>query len=111
MSSQVSDHETANATVFDGLCVIGRLVEVKDLKSTKTGNVVEGIKKLTVASSRGDVEVTAMRKGRTMMGSFDLNAFDLLTDRHALDQDWIIAVGEERNNGFTSLIAIDARPY
>jgi len=111
MPSTDTKEQTATEPIFDGLVVIGRLVEVRDLKSSKTGNTVEGIKKITVASSRGDIEVTVMRKGRTMMGSFDLAAFDVLTNRQALEKNWVISVGEDRNGSFTSLVALDAKPY
>lgn len=95
--------------IYDGLLVIGRLVDVRPLKSNKTGNVIEGIANAVFESSRGEEIVALQRVLRTPLGAFNLVAFGKLTDRLAVGQTWCVTVGKQVTNGFTNYVAIDCK--
>jgi hypothetical protein len=91
--------------------VIGRLVDVRSLKSSKTGKVIEGIANAVFDTSRGEEIVAIQRVLRTPLGAFNLAAFDKLMDRLAINENWIVMVGKQVTNGFTNYVALDCKTF
>lgn len=95
--------------IYDGMLVIGKLTQIKELKSRKTGNTVDGIANAVFDTSRGEQILSVQRVLRTPMGAFNLPAFDKLLDRQAVGQTWIVKIGAESSGGFTNFVAIDCK--
>ena len=95
--------------LFDGLVMIGRLVAVQPIKSTKTGNVIAGIANAEIECSRGVEKLSLQRVLRTALGAFDLEAWPRLTAPSALGLTWLVTVGREVSGGYTNWVALDAK--
>ena len=102
---------TEPTKVFDGLLVIGRLTEIRELKSRASGQVVIGMANAVFDTSRGEEIVGVQRVLRTAVGAFNLDAFDKLMDRRALDKTWIVTVGKQTSSGYTNFVALDCKEY
>ena len=108
---EVDDQGEVTNTVFDGLVMIGRLTDIRTLKSSKTGNVIEGIANAVFATSRGEEIIAIQRVLRTPLGAFNMAAFDKLTNRLAINENWVVTVGKQVTNGFTNYVAIDCKVF
>lgn len=107
--SGIDELAPSGGGVFDGLVMIGRLVAVQPIKSTKTGNVIAGIANAELECSRGMERLSLQRVLRTALGAFDLEAWPRLTAPSALGLTWLVTVGKEVSGGYTNWVALDAK--
>ena len=108
---EVIDDTTGEVTnpghIFDGLLYTGRLVRVRDIKSSKTGNVVEGMCNLDFISSRGNQTLTGQKQLKTPVGNFDkTREYNTLTHPDSIGKFFAIAIGEINSGGFTNFVPI-----
>lgn len=99
-----------DGVVLDGMCVIGRLVEVRAINRKDGSGAVAGMANAVIEHSRGRTTVALQDSLRTIMGTVELAAWGKLAQ--ALPgSDWIIQVGPMTSNGYTNYVAVDARQF
>jgi hypothetical protein len=94
---------------LDGLCLIGKVASVDQVKSNATGLVIDNLANLTVETTRGPVRVTISKFSRELTGDVALPAFNKLI--YGEGKQWIISVGISRDRDesrYVNYTAIDA---
>ena len=92
---------------FDGLCVVG---EVRDVApaSYSDGRVIEGLMRVVVSTSRGDVRIDIRESVTTVMGRADLPAFDVLRLARGKRCAISVAPTTSRDSSYINYLAIEA---
>jgi len=112
----MSDNDAAQNTnntdvIFDGLCCIGTVHEIRELRRSKGDNsVIEGMVNVDFATSRGIETIQAQKVIKTAMGSFDkTDAFNALVNGKG--RSFIVTVGKVVAGAFTNYLALDVKEY
>lgn len=105
-----SDGVELAPVVIDGLCFIGTVIAVEQVKN-KAGQFVDGLVNITVQGSRSTERITAARRERTLNGDVPLPAFEKLI--YGQGKQWCISVGgvpyvAANGRAYTNFTAIDA---
>ena len=90
---------------LDGLCIVGKVVGVRDLK-TKDGSRVWG-REVTIKTDNGPIKIITTEDTRTLVGRIELPAWHVLTT-HVIGQRMAISVGITTDGPYINYTAVNA---
>ncbi len=107
------DTQSQHEQLIDGMCVIGKLQAVREIRRTKGDNsVIEGIANIDFETSRGIETIQAQKIIKTMMGTFDkTEEFNTLTAPQNVGKHYSVALGKVVAGAFTNWVALFVKEF